>query len=95
MTFNARSPLRIQAGQRVYIECIADGSPPPTLYWRYPTGRRPADPISGQPGVSGPPARGSAILNIASISKQDEGVYYCVAENRAGQSEQRFEIVGK
>ncbi|KAL7307520.1 hypothetical protein TKK_0000693 [Trichogramma kaykai] len=70
----ARSQL-VREGQSVQLECFAVGLPKPRISWRrqnnaiLPTG--------------GPIYRGS-ILKIASVSKDDRGTYYCVAENGVG-----------
>ena len=77
------SPLRVREGQRVSFECIAEGSPSPSVSWQ--SARRRLDPSNA----------GSAVFDIASVTRADAGIYVCVAQNSAGRSEGRLELVGK
>ncbi|XP_061163155.1 basement membrane-specific heparan sulfate proteoglycan core protein-like [Saccostrea echinata] len=77
-------------GQRVSLECVAQGVPTPTIYWRYE-----ATPSRGDLPVSldadlGP---GSATLTIESVSSGDSGNYVCVATNDAGSVEETAQII--
>nr|CAD7424595.1 unnamed protein product [Timema monikensis] len=77
---NSTRSLVVSEGQSVKLDCYAGGYPPPRVSWRrennaiLPTG--------------GSIYRGNT-LKIASISKDDRGTYYCVAENGVGKGARR------
>ena len=48
------------------------------------------------PGSQFPVAqRGSATINIASVTVRDQGMYVCVADNGQGPVEGRIQVTGK
>lgn len=68
------------------LKCVAEGYPQPSIAWK-----RAGDALI--------PAGGNifngTILKINDISKQDRGIYYCIADNGIGQPDQRtvnFEV---
>nr|CAD7601727.1 unnamed protein product [Timema genevievae] len=77
---NSTRSLVVSEGQSVKLDCYAGGYPPPRVSWRrennaiLPTG--------------GSIYRGNT-LKISSISKDDRGTYYCVAENGVGKGARR------
>lgn len=77
---NSTRSVVVSEGQAVKLECYAGGFPLPTVSWRrenyavLPTG--------------GSQYRGN-ILTIPSVSKDDRGTYYCVAENGVGKGKRR------
>ncbi|KAG8320319.1 hypothetical protein J6590_071568 [Homalodisca vitripennis] len=77
---NSTRSAIVSEGQKVSLECYANGYPLPRISWRrennaiLPTG--------------GSIYRGH-ILNINTIRKEDRGTYYCVAENGVGKGARR------
>lgn len=63
--------VQVRAGDPVTLECRAQGSPPPLLMWTR----------QGQEY----PTSYSGIYTIESVSKDDRGLYKCVAEQQSGQ----------
>lgn len=77
---NSTRSVVVSEGEAVKLECYAGGYPAPTVSWRrenyavLPTG--------------GSQYRGN-ILTIPTVSKDDRGTYYCVAENGVGKGKRR------
>lgn len=68
------------------LKCTADGYPQPTISWKR------ADNALFPAGGN---IFNGTILTIKDISKQDRGIYYCIADNGIGQPDQRtvnFEV---
>lgn len=63
--------IQVRAGDPVTLECRAQGNPPPLLMWIR----------QGQEY----PTSYSGIYTIESVSKDDRGLYKCVAEQQTGQ----------
>ncbi|XP_062598285.1 basement membrane-specific heparan sulfate proteoglycan core protein-like, partial [Saccostrea cucullata] len=77
-------------GQRVSLECVAQGVPTPSVYWRYESTPSRGDLPASLDADLGP---GSATLTIESISNGDSGNYVCVATNDAGSVEETAQII--
>ncbi|KAM4020614.1 hemicentin-2 [Anomaloglossus baeobatrachus] len=73
VTITGGSSVSANLREPVTLECEGSGTPPPTVTW-WKDGR----PV----GAQGPQ------LQIQDLSIDDEGVYTCVAANRAGESRQ-------
>ncbi|KAI5729326.1 hypothetical protein M8J76_001398 [Diaphorina citri] len=67
-------------GQSVQLECHAEGHPIPTISWRRENN---AILPNGQTIFTG------STLQIPRITKEDRGVYYCVAQNGIGRGARR------
>ena len=65
--------VQVRAGDPVTLECRAQGNPPPLLMWTR----------QGQEY----PTSYSGIYKIESVSKDDRGLYKCVAEQQSGQKQ--------
>nr|XP_022341960.1 basement membrane-specific heparan sulfate proteoglycan core protein-like isoform X4 [Crassostrea virginica] len=77
-------------GQRISLECVAQGSPVPSVYWRYQSTPSRGDlPMWSQRE----PQTGSATLTIESVTNVDSGNYVCVASNDGGQVEETAQII--
>ncbi|XP_056009495.1 basement membrane-specific heparan sulfate proteoglycan core protein-like isoform X3 [Ostrea edulis] len=78
-------------GQRISLECVAQGVPTPSVYWRYESSPDRGDlPVSS---VDSALKTGSATLTIESVSNVDTGNYVCVATNDAGSVEETAQII--
>ncbi|KAK7494115.1 hypothetical protein BaRGS_00014588, partial [Batillaria attramentaria] len=74
-------------GDRVNIECIGEGEPPPTVFWRAETRRR-SDILP----ESYEPSPGTAGLVFDPVSRSDAGRYTCVARNDRGTTEENVDL---
>jgi hypothetical protein len=82
-------------GQRVTLECTADGDPIPSVYWIEPVRRGRGDvPLEVDPSTPERSFAGTAIVDIASVERDDQGTYTCVASNTGGRTEDRVQLVG-
>ncbi|XP_066985998.1 basement membrane-specific heparan sulfate proteoglycan core protein [Macrobrachium rosenbergii] len=81
------SPYRVRVGQRVRLECSAQGDPAPTVSWQKLQHNFPAN----IPSQSALPT--VAVYEIASATRADEGTYQCSARNAAGTSEERLQLI--
>ncbi|XP_034337833.2 basement membrane-specific heparan sulfate proteoglycan core protein isoform X5 [Magallana gigas] len=75
-------------GQRITLECIGQGSPTPSVYWRYDSA-----PNRGDLPINLPQGAGSATLTIESVANTDSGNYVCVATNNVGTTENTAQII--
>ncbi|XP_028853403.1 leucine-rich repeat and immunoglobulin-like domain-containing nogo receptor-interacting protein 2 [Denticeps clupeoides] len=75
----ATQPAQVEEGRRAWLNCSADGSPPPTLSWVTPTRRHLTTKSTGRVVV-----HGDGSLEVRVAERQDSGVYICVASNPAG-----------
>ena len=82
------SPYRVRVGQRITMECVAEGDPLPTVQWEMPS-----QPTGVGAAVPERQERGSAVLEIASVTQQHQGVYVCVANNGLGRTEGRMQLI--
>ncbi|CAL4124571.1 unnamed protein product, partial [Meganyctiphanes norvegica] len=80
------SPYRVRVGDRITLECSATGDPAPSVSWNKlqvgletTIGSRSSTPTS-------------AIYEIKSATRADEGTYQCTARNAAGVSEERVQV---
>ena len=71
----------VKLGSQLTIRCSVSGDPTPTLSWRK------IAPGVRQLGSSSP------VLQVFQVSKEDEGTYACVAENIAGETEERVQVI--
>ena len=67
-------------GEPVRLECRATGYPTPRVSWR-----RQSNALL----PTGTAVHRGEVLEIRSVSKDDRGTYYCVAENYVGKGEKR------
>ncbi|KAL5013502.1 hypothetical protein ScPMuIL_007772 [Solemya velum] len=78
-------------GERVTVECIGEGDPSPSVYWR--DDRRPQrgdiEPELSEADIA---REQTAHLVFNSISKGDARSYVCVAQNEAGSTEETVTI---
>ncbi|KAK3867232.1 hypothetical protein Pcinc_027289 [Petrolisthes cinctipes] len=81
------SPNMVREGERLRLECSAEGDPAPTVSWQRLQVNFPSD----LPSRSTSPT--IAVYEIVSVSKSDEGTYQCSARNDAGVSEERIQVV--
>lgn len=79
-------------GQRVLLECTAEGDPTPGVYWIEPARSRRGDVEPDSAYVATP---GSAVVDIASVEREDQGTYRCVASNTGGTSEVLVQLSGE
>ena len=79
-------------GQRVTLECIAEGDPTPSVYWIEPSQPRRGD--LAPDGLAYDVYEGSAILDIANVGREDQGYYTCVATNTGGRTEDSLQLIG-
>ncbi|XP_032230878.2 contactin-2 [Nematostella vectensis] len=78
-----------KVGSDVAVACVATGSPKPTVEWS-------SQPLPQCRSLSRAKIvnQGStAILTIESVTKEDEGIYCCVARNSNGQSKPHIVIL--
>ncbi|XP_047486491.1 basement membrane-specific heparan sulfate proteoglycan core protein-like isoform X31 [Penaeus chinensis] len=81
------SPYMLRVGERMRLECSARGDPSPSVTWQklevnFPTT---VPSQSTAPNV--------AVYEVPSASKSDSGTYQCSANNAAGLSEERIQII--
>ncbi|XP_076156250.1 leucine-rich repeat and immunoglobulin-like domain-containing nogo receptor-interacting protein 2b [Alosa pseudoharengus] len=75
----ATQPVQVEEGQRAWLNCSADGAPPPTVSWVTPSRRHLTTKSTGRVVV-----HGDGSLEVRVAERQDSGVYVCVASNPAG-----------
>ncbi|CAG7838540.1 unnamed protein product [Allacma fusca] len=84
------TPHRAQSGERVRLECRAEGDPLPSVTWkRLQHGQ--TDGIELQRASLSSPQ--TVIYDIQRVTKGDEGSYSCVARNDAGLDEERIQLL--
>lgn len=83
----AGSPIRTKVGQRLRIECRAQGDPMPTISWRRLRTGFLFDTIDARESQQ------MAVYEISRVSQSDEGTYSCTARNDAGLTEERIQII--
>ncbi|KAK3104524.1 hypothetical protein FSP39_004009 [Pinctada imbricata] len=87
-----RTTVYALVGQRVEVECVGEGDPIPTVYWRYDQGPQRGD-LPSTDVQSFDRRQGSSTLTIESVTTSDTGNYVCVAENTAGTTEENVQII--
>ncbi|XP_012688480.2 leucine-rich repeat and immunoglobulin-like domain-containing nogo receptor-interacting protein 2b [Clupea harengus] len=75
----ATSPVQVEEGQRAWLNCSADGAPPPAVSWVTPSRRHLTTKSTGRVVV-----HGDGSLEVRMAELQDSGIYVCVASNPAG-----------
>ena len=80
-------------GQRVSLECTAEGDPTPSVYWIEPSEPRRGD--LAPDGLGYDVYEGSAILDITNVGREDQGYYTCVATNSGGRTEDSLQLIGR
>ena len=76
-----RGSVTVQLGSPLLIRCSVSGDPTPVISWRK-IGRS-----MKTVGTSSP------VLQFNRVSKNDEGTYACVANNIAGETEERVQVI--
>ncbi|XP_071451008.1 basement membrane-specific heparan sulfate proteoglycan core protein [Hetaerina americana] len=79
-----RRQYRVKPGQRVRMECSADGDPTPTVSWDR---QHPGYPYS--PGET----KENAVYEITQASPSDSGTYTCEARNVLGSTQERIQLI--
>ncbi|XP_065579048.1 basement membrane-specific heparan sulfate proteoglycan core protein-like isoform X5 [Artemia franciscana] len=88
VTITPSGSYRVTNGQRVRLECRAEGDPVPFVSWRRVR--------SGSVGEGDSVVSETSFFStyeIASVTSSDEGVYSCIAKNAAGVSEERLQLI--
>ncbi|XP_063080316.1 leucine-rich repeat and immunoglobulin-like domain-containing nogo receptor-interacting protein 2b [Engraulis encrasicolus] len=75
----ATQPVQVEEGQRAWLNCSADGAPPPSVSWVTPSRRHLTVKSTGRVVV-----HSDGSLEVRMAEQQDSGVYVCVASNPAG-----------
>ncbi|KAL2098942.1 hypothetical protein ACEWY4_005422 [Coilia grayii] len=75
----ATQPVQVEEGQRAWLNCSADGAPPPSVSWVTPSRRHLTVKSTGRVVV-----HSDGSLEVRMAERQDSGVYVCVASNPAG-----------
>lgn len=83
----ANGPIRVKEGQRVRLECRAQGDPAPSVSWRRLRTGFLFDSIDAKE------TQQVAIYDITRITQSDEGTYSCTGRNEAGLTEERIQII--
>nr|XP_018910612.1 PREDICTED: basement membrane-specific heparan sulfate proteoglycan core protein isoform X4 [Bemisia tabaci] len=89
ITITPATTLTVSPGERVRLECSAEGRPTPSVEWTkfY---RAPA----GLPGYApGPVPSHTAVFEISEATITDSGTYTCRATNDVGVTEERVELI--
>ena len=89
-------PIYLREGERLYLECVAEGDPAPTVQWLSPSGR----PVRGQaapvqPGTEGLAEETTALVSITGVTTEDSGTYQCIASNSAGRTTEQISVRGQ
>ncbi|XP_078687492.1 hemicentin-1-like isoform X2 [Branchiostoma floridae x Branchiostoma belcheri] len=79
------TPMIVQVGTSLSLECISNGVPAPTVQWRKDGALLSSD------GRLTLLSRGQ-LLNINTAIQNDEGLYTCVASNEGGQASRSFRV---
>ncbi|XP_078604169.1 hemicentin-1-like isoform X2 [Branchiostoma floridae x Branchiostoma japonicum] len=79
------SPMIVQVGTSLSLECISNGVPAPTVQWRKDGALLSSD------GRLTLLSRGQ-LLNIDTAIQNDEGLYTCTASNEGGQASRDFRV---
>uniref|UniRef100_T1IKD2 Basement membrane-specific heparan sulfate proteoglycan core protein n=1 Tax=Strigamia maritima TaxID=126957 RepID=T1IKD2_STRMM len=79
------SPYTVSVGQRVHLECRAEGDPIPSVAWKYQSQAYEYSAPRETPGI--------AILEIKEVRQEDSGIYTCSARNSAGTTEEQLQLI--
>ena len=83
------SPIKAKVGQRLRLECRAQGDPAPSVSWRRLRTGFLYDAID----ASNKETQQVAVYDINRVTQADEGTYSCTARNEAGLTEERLQII--
>ncbi|CAH1394861.1 unnamed protein product, partial [Nezara viridula] len=72
-----KDSIELQVGQNLDLTCTAEGSPTPTVFWT----KDPNEDIYSVHSGFAAPNLGRAEYQVLQVSAEDEGIYYCVAQN--------------
>lgn len=81
------NPVRAKIGQRLRLECRAQGDPAPTVSWRRLRTGFLYDNIESKE------TQQIAVYDISRVTQTDEGTYSCTARNEAGLTEERVQVI--
>ncbi|CAH1270966.1 HMCN1 [Branchiostoma lanceolatum] len=79
------TPVIVQVGMSLSLECISNGVPPPMVQWRKDSALLSSD------GRLTLLSRGQ-LLNINTAIQNDQGLYTCTATNEGGQASRDFRV---
>ncbi|KAG8224764.1 hypothetical protein J437_LFUL005333 [Ladona fulva] len=82
-----RRQYHVKPGQRVRMECSADGDPAPSVFWNR---HHPGYPRYGGYGAE---TKESAVYEITRASLSDSGTYSCEARNAVGTTQERLQLI--
>ncbi|KAL1116702.1 hypothetical protein AAG570_005174 [Ranatra chinensis] len=82
--------VTLMQGETLRLKCTASGEPQPTVTWIKPS----RTTIYSSHGAGHTEDRyPEAEYEVYSVSREDEGTYTCVAENKAGRTEARVQVM--
>ncbi|OXA52032.1 Basement membrane proteoglycan [Folsomia candida] len=85
ISFNPKSPVKRRSGEQVRIECTASGYPTPNITWFRSLEGSEKMLITSQGNLTA--------LEIAHLTKADEGKYTCTASNVAGSKSESLSLI--
>ena len=77
-------PVIVTTQETLTLECIAEGDPDARVLWVPP-------PTSSVPEVEG---RGSAIIRVSPVTKNEEGIFTCYIYTDVGEQQNTVEVSG-
>ncbi|KAJ8264160.1 hypothetical protein GJAV_G00145900 [Gymnothorax javanicus] len=78
-----KSPVRVQTGETINLECLATGRPRPTVTWHKDGGEKTGTSSSTE---------AKATVQVLAAGVQHAGVYVCRAQNSEGLAELKVEV---
>ncbi|XP_044727463.1 basement membrane-specific heparan sulfate proteoglycan core protein-like isoform X3 [Chrysoperla carnea] len=79
----------LKEGERLRLECRARGEPQPTVAWSF----NPRQEIGLRLNNVNVERQLTAVHEISAVTRDDQGLYTCVARNPAGITEERIELI--
>ncbi|XP_034241184.1 basement membrane-specific heparan sulfate proteoglycan core protein-like isoform X2 [Thrips palmi] len=89
ITITPSSPITVNVGQPVRLECRAHGEPRPTVIW---SRNRPGYAYYEPTNLTAESSQ-NAVYEITRATKADEGSYSCSARNKAGLTEDHVRLI--